>query len=92
MTRTVRDNALLLQVIAGHDPSDPGSSDEPVPDYGAMLGQNVRGLRMGVTRHFYTRHVTGDPEQVEGFELVVPPSFSSWPDSPRGDHLDQRGG
>ena len=45
MTRTVRDNALMLQVIAGHDPGDPGSTDEPVPDYGAMLGQNVRGLR-----------------------------------------------
>ena len=36
MTRTVRDNALMLQVIAGHDPSDPGSADESVPDYGAL--------------------------------------------------------
>jgi aspartyl-tRNA(Asn)/glutamyl-tRNA(Gln) amidotransferase subunit A len=36
MTRTVRDNALMLQVIAGHDPGDPGSANEPVPDYGAV--------------------------------------------------------
>jgi len=71
MTRTVRDNALMLQVIAGHDPGDPGSTDEPVPDYGAMLGQNGRGLRVGVTRHFYTRHVTGDPEQVEALDNAV---------------------
>ena len=71
MTRTVRDNALMLQVIAGHNSGDPGSADEPVPDYGAMLGQNVRGLRIGVIRHFYTRHVTGDPEQVEALDNAV---------------------
>jgi aspartyl-tRNA(Asn)/glutamyl-tRNA(Gln) amidotransferase subunit A len=70
-TRTVRDNALMLQVIAGHDPGDPGSADEPVPDYGAMLGQNVRGLRIGVIRHFYTRDVAGDPEQVEALDAAV---------------------
>ena len=64
MTRTVRDNALMLQVIAGHDPGDPGSADDPVPDYGALLGQDVRGLRIGVIRHFYTGDVAGDPEQV----------------------------
>src|SRR6516165_3759225 len=71
MTRTVRDNALLLQVIAGHDPSDPGSSDEPVPDYGAMLGEGVRGVRIGVIRHFYTRNVVGHPEQIEALDAAV---------------------
>jgi aspartyl-tRNA(Asn)/glutamyl-tRNA(Gln) amidotransferase subunit A len=71
MTRTVRDNALMLQVIAGHDPADPASADEPVPDYGAMLGQGVGGLRIGVIRHFYTRDVVGDPEQVEAIEAAI---------------------
>jgi aspartyl-tRNA(Asn)/glutamyl-tRNA(Gln) amidotransferase subunit A len=71
MTRTVRDNALILQVIAGNDPGDPGSADEPVPDYGAMLGESVRGLRIGVIRHFYTRDVTGNPEQVEALDDAV---------------------
>src|SRR6202030_3665210 len=71
MTRTVRDNALMLQLIAGHDPGDPGSADEPVPDYGALLGQDVRGLRIGVIRHFYTRDVAGDPEQVEAIDATV---------------------
>src|ERR1700731_498358 len=70
MTRTVRDNALMLQVIAGHDPGDRGSADEPVPDYGALLGQDVRGLRIGVIRHFYTR-VAGNPEQVEALDAAV---------------------
>ena len=71
MTRTVRDNALMLQVIAGHDPGDPGSADEPVPDYGAMLGESVRGLRIGVIRHFYTRDVVANPEQVEALDAAV---------------------
>jgi len=71
MTRTVRDNALMLQVIAGHDPRDPGSADEPVPDYGAMFGQNIRGLKIGVIRHFYTKDVAGDPEQVEALGAAV---------------------
>src|SRR5260221_2126398 len=71
MSRTVRDNALMLQVIAGHDPADPGSADEPVPDCGALLGQDVRGLRIGVIRHFYTKDVAGDPEQVEALEAAV---------------------
>ena len=71
MTRTVRDNALMLQVIAGHDPADPASADEPVPDYAAMLGQSVQGLRIGVIRHFYTTDVVGDPEQVEALEAAA---------------------
>jgi len=71
MTRTVRDNALMLQVIAGHDPGDPGSADEPVPGYSAMLGEAVRGLRIGVVRHFYTKDVAGDPEQVEALDAAL---------------------
>ena len=71
MTGTVRDNALMLQVIAGHDPGDPGSADEPVPDYTSMLGHGVKGLRIGVIRHFYTTDVVGDPEQVEAIDAAV---------------------
>jgi aspartyl-tRNA(Asn)/glutamyl-tRNA(Gln) amidotransferase subunit A len=48
MTRTVEDAALVLQAIAGPDPSDPTSEDVPVPDYLAALGDGVRGLRVGV--------------------------------------------
>jgi aspartyl-tRNA(Asn)/glutamyl-tRNA(Gln) amidotransferase subunit A len=71
MTRTVRDNALMLQVIAGHDPGDPASADEPVADYMAMLDQGVKGLRIGVIRHFYAGDVAGDPEQVEALDAAV---------------------
>jgi aspartyl-tRNA(Asn)/glutamyl-tRNA(Gln) amidotransferase subunit A len=71
MTRTVRDNALMLQVLAGHDPQDPGSADEPVPDYSADLDRGVKGLRIGVVRHFYTKDVEGDPEQVAALDAAV---------------------
>src|SRR5207248_7061844 len=42
-----------------------------VPDYGALLGQDVRGLRIGVIRHFYTKDVAGNPEQVEALDAAV---------------------
>jgi aspartyl-tRNA(Asn)/glutamyl-tRNA(Gln) amidotransferase subunit A len=49
-SRTVRDNALALSVIAGHDPRDATSADRPVPDYAAACTGEVRGLRVGVVR------------------------------------------
>jgi Asp-tRNA(Asn)/Glu-tRNA(Gln) amidotransferase A subunit family amidase len=50
LTRTVEDNALFLQAIAGHDPRDPLSSTRPVPDYLQSLGGDLRGLKVGVVR------------------------------------------
>ena len=50
MTRCVEDAALMLGVIAGHDPRDRTSSRIPVPDYRAALRDDVRGLRIGVLR------------------------------------------
>jgi aspartyl-tRNA(Asn)/glutamyl-tRNA(Gln) amidotransferase subunit A len=71
MTRTVRDNALLLQIVAGHDRHDPGSADEPVDDYLAALEAGVRGLRIGVVRHFYTEDMAADPEQAAAIEAAL---------------------
>ena len=56
LTRTVRDAALMLNVIAGHDPLDPGSSAAPVPDYTAGIGSSIRGLRIGVV-HELSEHL-----------------------------------
>jgi len=53
LTWTVEDTATVLQAIAGYDPKDPTSSRAPVPDYSASLGQDIRGLRIGVPRHFF---------------------------------------
>ena len=50
ITRTVEDNALFLQAIAGHDPRDPLCSDRPVPDYSKALAGDLRGVTLGVVR------------------------------------------
>lgn len=50
LTRTVRDAALLLQVLAGWDPLDSTSASLPVPDYQAALEGGVRGMRIGLAR------------------------------------------
>ena len=50
VTRTVADNALVLQAIAGHDPQDLLSSTRPVPDYRAQLTPDLKGVRLGLVR------------------------------------------
>ncbi|HZQ04185.1 MAG TPA: amidase [Gaiellaceae bacterium] len=53
LTRTVADNAILLQVLAGHDPADLGSIDEPLADYRAQLESGVDDSVIGVERDHY---------------------------------------
>ena len=53
MTRTVEDTAFMLQAIAGHDPRDPTSSRSPVPDYSRSLREDIRGIRIGLPRHYF---------------------------------------
>ena len=52
LTRTVEDCALAMQVLAGFDPADPGSADQPVEDYTTGLRAGVRGLRIGHARAY----------------------------------------
>jgi aspartyl-tRNA(Asn)/glutamyl-tRNA(Gln) amidotransferase subunit A len=52
LARSVEDAALMLQVMAGHDPNDSTSVDLPVPDYRAGLGAGVKGLRIGIPREY----------------------------------------
>jgi aspartyl-tRNA(Asn)/glutamyl-tRNA(Gln) amidotransferase subunit A len=54
MARSAADAAIILGVIAGHDPADETSSDEPVPDYAKLLeGRGLKGLRVGVPREYF---------------------------------------
>src|SRR5881409_2533595 len=64
MTRTVRDAALLLRVIAGRDPRDATSSPRAVPDYLAGIDGGVAGLRVAVPENFFFQGV--DPEMASG--------------------------
>ena len=68
MTRTVRDTALMLQVMAGHDSEDPTTVDVPVPDYVSAVDQapsRLEGMRIGIPRRpFYD-------DLAEGWERVI---------------------
>jgi len=54
MAWTAEDCAIMLQAMAGHDPADPASASPPIPDYRKALTGDVKGLRIGLIRHFYT--------------------------------------
>ncbi|WP_217362824.1 amidase [Roseicella sp. DB1501] len=71
MTRTVRDNALLLNAIAGHDPGDPGSAARPAEDYTLGLNDGVAGLRIGFVRHFHAADVPASPEVAAALEAAA---------------------
>jgi aspartyl-tRNA(Asn)/glutamyl-tRNA(Gln) amidotransferase subunit A len=71
LTRTVEDNALVLQTIAGHDPNDPASDPRPVQDYIATLRNGVKGLKIGLIRHFYTEDMQADAEMAASIEAVA---------------------
>src|SRR5579863_196642 len=57
--RNVKDSATLLEVVAGRDALDSTSADAPVPNYGAHLDGNVRGMKLGVPVE-YMKHATGE--------------------------------
>jgi aspartyl-tRNA(Asn)/glutamyl-tRNA(Gln) amidotransferase subunit A len=71
ITRSVADNALLLQAIAGYDPRDGSSASGAVPDYSADLHHGVEGLRIGVIRHFYAEEHNADPEQIAAIDAAA---------------------
>jgi aspartyl-tRNA(Asn)/glutamyl-tRNA(Gln) amidotransferase subunit A len=69
ITRTARDAAEVLAIIAGHDPQDATSVDAPVPDYRAALTGEVRGLRVGVPRHLLATGV--EPDIASAFDRAL---------------------
>jgi aspartyl-tRNA(Asn)/glutamyl-tRNA(Gln) amidotransferase subunit A len=69
LARTARDCARLMRVIAGHDPKDPTSSREPVPDYEAGLTGDIRGLVIGIPTNFFFDGA--DSEVVAAFKTAV---------------------
>jgi len=68
MAWTVQDCALLLQAMAGHDPLDPASADRPVANFTADLDKGVKGLRIGVIRHFHEVDNPVSPATKQGIE------------------------
>ena len=60
--KTVKDSAILLQAMSGHDPKDSTSLPNAVPDFAAACGQSVKGLKIGVPKDY---RVDGMPEEIE---------------------------
>jgi aspartyl-tRNA(Asn)/glutamyl-tRNA(Gln) amidotransferase subunit A len=75
MTWTVEDTAYMLQALAGYDPRDPTTSTAPVPDYSLSLREDIKGVTIGVPRHyFFAPHEGVNPEVQatveEGLEML----------------------
>jgi aspartyl-tRNA(Asn)/glutamyl-tRNA(Gln) amidotransferase subunit A len=71
MAWTAEDCAIMLQAMAGYDPTDPASADRPVPDYRAALNGNVKGLRIGLVRHFYDNDNPANDATCQGIDTAV---------------------
>jgi aspartyl-tRNA(Asn)/glutamyl-tRNA(Gln) amidotransferase subunit A len=61
----------MMQVLAKHDPLDPGSASVPVPDFHAALGGGLAGVTIGVPRHFFETDVTSEPEVLAAFNASM---------------------
>lgn len=70
LTWTVEDCAIMMQALAGHDPLDPASATNPVPDYRAALTGDIKGLRIGVIRHLYEEDTKVAPAVKDALEAA----------------------
>src|SRR3954468_11931352 len=62
IARSVRDAAILMRSMAGHDPRDTTSVNRPVPDYEASIGKSVKGMKIGIPREY---RLDGMPAEIE---------------------------
>jgi len=69
ITKTVADTALLMNVLAGHDPGDPYSVEHPAEDFAADLDRGVEGLRLGVSEQWFGDSL--DADVTAAFDVAV---------------------
>jgi len=69
LTKTVRDAALIMNAIAGHDVQDSTALDMPVPDYTAALGRDLRGVRLGLPKEYMIEGI--DPQVKAAIDAAV---------------------
>jgi aspartyl-tRNA(Asn)/glutamyl-tRNA(Gln) amidotransferase subunit A len=67
--RTTRDTGLLLNALSGRDPMDSTSLDQPVDDYTALLGQDLKGLRLGIPKEYFVDGM--DPQVRAATEAAI---------------------
>ena len=71
LARTAEDCALILNAIAGHDPTDPASSPAPVGDLTEGIANGIKGLRIGVIRHFWETDMRAHPDLGPAMEKAI---------------------
>jgi aspartyl-tRNA(Asn)/glutamyl-tRNA(Gln) amidotransferase subunit A len=71
MAWSAEDCAIMLQVLAGHDPKDPASANRPVPNYTALLGAGLKGVKVGVIRHFHESDYPVAPATQQGIDNAL---------------------
>src|SRR5262245_1636093 len=64
IARTVRDAAILLRSMAGHDPKDTTSGDLPVPDFEAAAGRGVKGMKIGIPKEYRREGMAAEIESL----------------------------
>jgi aspartyl-tRNA(Asn)/glutamyl-tRNA(Gln) amidotransferase subunit A len=69
LTRDVRDCAIMLGAVAGHDPKDSTSVDTPVPDYSAALQRDLKGLKIGLPKEYFISGL--DPEVQKAMDEAI---------------------
>jgi len=60
MTRTVEDSALVMEAMSGHDKRDSTTAQVPVPSWSQSLSRNLRGMKVGLPREYFSEHVDAD--------------------------------
>lgn len=71
MARTTEDCAILLNLVAGFDAADPSSIPVEIQDYRAELTKDIRGLRIGVVRHFWEHDAPVDPQLASAMDQAI---------------------
>ncbi len=68
---TARDCAIMLNAMAGYDADDPGSADQAVPDFTASLRGDLRGVRIGLLRHFHEEDMQADADTLAAMNETI---------------------
>ena len=71
MARTAEDCAILLQAIAGYDARDAGSTEQTIPDYRAALNTSIKGLKIGVLRHYWEEDIPAHEDLRHAMEEAI---------------------
>jgi aspartyl-tRNA(Asn)/glutamyl-tRNA(Gln) amidotransferase subunit A len=71
MARTAEDCAILLQALAGHDPQDAGSIAQEIPDFRAALNPDIKGLKIGVLRHYWEEDLPAHEDHRGALEAAI---------------------